>query len=376
MAWSLATRFAPAERADADVLAAEETFLDSMLGEDPLLDSVSEVLAILNEQRQVVYCNRRLLELLETTLGDVLGRRPGEALGCIHSDESPGGCGTTESCRQCGAVRAILKAQAGQQAVKECRILTHGGSALDLRVWATPMEAEGRTFTVFAAADISHEKRREALERVFFHDILNTAGNVQTAAELLRTREVGDPGPILEIIEKASSQLVDEIHSHRLLLSAEGGTLEASSESLSSLNVLERVRLQYEASDLARSRTLRVAPGPASLNFRSDPTLLARVLGNLTKNALEATEKGGVVTLGCREEEDAVVFSVNNPAVMERSTQLQIFQRSFSTKGAGRGIGTYSVKLLTEQYLGGQVWFESEEPEGTTFHVRLPQRPD
>lgn len=39
---------------------------------------------------------------------------------------------------------------------------------------------------------------------------------------------------------------------------------------------------------------------------------------------------------------------------------LRIFQRSFSTKGAkGRGLGTYSMKLFGETYLGGQVSFRS-----------------
>jgi len=58
---------------------------------------------------------------------------------------------------------------------------------------------------------------------------------------------------------------------------------------------------------------------------------------------------------------------------MPEAVQLQMFQPSFSTKGAkGRGIGSYSVKLLTEKYLQGKVWFVSREPEGTTFFVALP----
>jgi signal transduction histidine kinase len=48
-----------------------------------------------------------------------------------------------------------------------------------------------------------------------------------------------------------------------------------------------------------------------------------------------------------------------------------VFQRSFSTKGTGRGLGTYSIKLLTERYLGGRVWFESAEGHGTTFHAEF-----
>jgi signal transduction histidine kinase len=50
-----------------------------------------------------------------------------------------------------------------------------------------------------------------------------------------------------------------------------------------------------------------------------------------------------------------------------------MFQRSFTTKeGGGRGIGAYSVKLLTERYLGGWVTFSSSREVGTTFTVTLP----
>jgi signal transduction histidine kinase len=57
---------------------------------------------------------------------------------------------------------------------------------------------------------------------------------------------------------------------------------------------------------------------------------------------------------------------------MPRHVQQQLFQRSFSTKGGGRGLGTYSIKLLSERYLKGDVSFVSSQAEGTTFTVRFP----
>ena len=52
--------------------------------------------------------------------------------------------------------------------------------------------------------------------------------------------------------------------------------------------------------------------------------------------------------------------------------RLQVFQRSFSTKGSGRGLGTYSMRLLTEHYLRGSVGFTSSAAEGTTFFASYP----
>jgi len=58
---------------------------------------------------------------------------------------------------------------------------------------------------------------------------------------------------------------------------------------------------------------------------------------------------------------------------MPLEVQRQLFTRSFSTKGTGRGLGTYSIKLITEKYLQGTVSFVSNEEQGTVFTVRYPR---
>ncbi len=65
-----------------------------------------------------------------------------------------------------------------------------GQRTMDVRVVSTPIELGGERFTIMALTDISDEKRRQALERVFFHDLLNTAGAVMGYAELLREADL------------------------------------------------------------------------------------------------------------------------------------------------------------------------------------------
>ncbi|MCP4457600.1 MAG: sensor histidine kinase, partial [Cytophagales bacterium] len=60
-----------------------------------------------------------------------------------------------------------------------------------------------------------------------------------------------------------------------------------------------------------------------------------------------------------------------NDKYIKPEVQNQLFKRSFSTKGAGRGFGTYSMKLLGEKYLNGKVWFESTIKDGTTFYIEI-----
>ncbi|WP_156181150.1 sensor histidine kinase, partial [Desulfovibrio sp. TomC] len=108
-----------------------------------------------------------------------------------------------------------------------------------------------------------------------------------------------------------------------------------------------------------------------NVQITSDYTLLMRVIVNMLINALEATPEGGSITFGLQEDGDFAKFWVANKSVIPDHIQSQIFKRSFSTKGVDRGLGTYSIKLLTENYLGGKVGFTSEEPDGTVFWVKI-----
>jgi signal transduction histidine kinase len=106
--------------------------------------------------------------------------------------------------------------------------------------------------------------------------------------------------------------------------------------------------------------------------FKTDSALLKRILLNMAKNAAEATPENGFIKILCSRKPGKALFSVNNPGVISDDIRSQIFQRSFSTKGNGRGLGTYSMKLFGENYLKGKVYFRSNEKQGTTFIIELP----
>lgn len=370
----LPTEFAPAERGTPEEVERQSR----LFTEEGLLklfpDTVPDILLALNRHRQIVFANQRLYEFLgQPDSGQVLGRRVGEVLSCMHAFQSEGGCGTTEFCSVCGAVKAMLKSQEGLVDSQECSIERRdGGEALDLKVWATPVEIEGEPFSIYAINDISHEKRRRALERIFFHDVLNTAGGLAGLADLMEEAEGKERDELLGILRDTSHMLVDEIQSQRTLAAAEKGELHVDLEAVASPDLLRDVTEMCAGLTEAQDKNLVVDPAAESAVLVSDPVLLRRVVGNLTKNALEASRPGDTVTVGCRQEGDQLSFYVHNPVHMPRDVQLQMFKRSFSTKGPGRGLGTYSARLLTERFLHGSVSFTSTEKEGTTFCARYP----
>ncbi len=371
---TITSLFAPAERATPEKVSDQVQELSRETLVKTFLDHIFDMVVVLNQERQIVLANQSLLSFLNLQKSDsIFGLRHGEAFHCGHAYEREGGCGTTESCSTCGAVKAILASQEGSFAVEECRIVRIGDvEALDLRVFASPLLLKGEPYTVFTLMDISHEKRRRVLERLFFHDLLNTASGLRGFIELLKESDPEEAKRFSERLEALSSSMIEEITAQRDLSAAENGELKLSLDRVTSLQVLGEIRDLYRNHEVARGRQLTIDTNAANTAFESDLVLLRRIVGNMAKNALEASTQNDTVMLGCDVTDHAIEFWVHNPQSIPRDVQLQIFQRSFSTKGGSRGLGTYSMKLLSERYLGGSVSFTSTPGDGTTFRARIP----
>ncbi len=344
-----------------------------------LINAVNDLILILNSDRRILFANQNVIALFDVDNSEIAQKRLGEVLGCIHSTYHSDGCGASPYCEQCGALQTVKKAIEGTSSKEECRFLRKSGSfyeAMDFLVSATPISTGGSSVLVVTLTDISSEKRRRVLERTFFHDVLNTAGGVSGLTEYLV--EVAPPNiqPDLTIIREALNDLIDDIHAQKDLIAAEDNDLSLQFCNVSSGVLLDSARKTYERHPVAQGKHIICDNSCLRCNIESDEHMLRRILGNMVKNALEASLEGDTVVIACNDDDDHTIFSVNNPGHMPHEVQLQIFKRSFTTKGSGRGLGTFAIKLFTESYLGGTAWFTSSEENGTTFYVRIPNTPN
>lgn len=345
-----------------------------------MIEAIPDYVLVLNEQRQALAANGRFLKTFGSeTIESFVGRRPGEALGCAFADEGRDGCGSGPHCTVCGAAASIEQCQRLQtQVTRECHFSLgrDATAALDLLVVSTPAVIDGLRLTVCVIKDISDEKRRSILERLFFHDVINTAGGIRGLAALLEQGETSDPQQETEYkrwLVELAERLIGEIAHQQKLLAAEAGEFIPQLGLLDVASLLRELQALYARHEVAAGIHLELGMLP-DCRIESDVAILRRILGNLIKNALEASTKGETVTIAAAATAADVTFSVHNPGVIPEEVQLQLFTRSFSTKAAnGRGLGTYSVKLFGERYLHGRVAFESREPEGTTFTLTLPR---
>ena len=344
---------------------------------EQIFNSLPYIITVLNENRQVVFTNSKVLEQFNIDdLSNVLGKRPGEFINCIHSADLPAGCGTSKNCKVCGAVNTILGSISTNKKVKnECRITTRkNGSeiSLDFEVNATPFKFKGRNFTVFSMIDISNEKRRRVLERIFFHDILNTAGNIAGLIEIINdTTTEEDSKKLFKIVSGLSKEIIDEINSQRVLLLAESGELNLNLSTIDLLSLLEAIKNEFMLVQNNNCEIIIQFP-KEGLSLNTDRIILTRILKNMVKNAIEASSTFESVLMTVEKKHAFVRFTVYNPSYIPIESQLQIFKKNFSTKGFDRGLGTYSMKLLGETYLKGKLSFKSKKDEGTYFYFDHP----
>jgi signal transduction histidine kinase len=247
-----------------------------------------------------------------------------------------------------------------------------GEQPLELDVWCAPIEVAGQRFVLLSALDASDRIHREYLERSVIGQVAALASEIDFLATNLARAGVADRKEAMAVIAAAAKRLTTLAHAHEELTAAERGELSPAILQVSSLAILRSAVEDIASHPAALLRSVQIDPASDDAAFTTDPALVGKVLAHMLSNALEASPERASVTAGCLRSAGGLEFWVHNDGEMSRAVQLQLFQRSFSTKGPGRGFGTYLMRMLTERYLRGTVSFRSTQSEGTTFLARFP----
>lgn len=371
---SLPTDFLPAEKTHPELLELESEEIAGNKLLQVCIDSMPEFILILNRKRQIVGGNEKFLKTFELgSLSQIIGQRFGDAIACANALRSPSGCGTSVHCRTCGAVNSTINClETDSKSINDCRLTINANQAAEFEVTASPLKLGPYDFVILALRDISAEKRKNILERIFFHDVLNTAGGIQGLAGII-SEETNSSHEEVRMLLSLSERLIDEIKLQRDLLAAEKDEYSVTPLKFSARKFLNEMKHLYIGTAVAKEKIIEIDADTDS-EIYTDKLLLSRIIGNLLKNALEASSPGDTITISMIDLNTTINFSVHNPLVIPQKIQSQMFNRSFTTKTEpGHGLGTYSVKLFTEKYLKGKVTLESYIPEGTTVYVEIPK---
>ena len=342
-------------------------FFESSAVGSLVLDEVFCSIVVLNNVGQIVYFNKMFTYIAEKNQ-IVLGKRFGAYISCSNVAEGAKECGQATFCKHC----AVNQSLQGTAQIKEYEIsfLQKNNKVLELLIRPVLFEVMSNRYTLLIIKDISNEKRRRILERIFFHDISNTMTIMN--GHLLMLEKDKSNLIKFERVKKTYDKMWEEVKGQKILSDAENEELQIRFSPIEIQTFIQEIIILLQEIYKENRLLFESDKTLANVVIKTDETILRRVIVNMIKNAIEASSKESLVTIKIYVDKKNVSFMIHNEGYIPEEIQAKIFKRSFSTKGKGRGLGTYSMKLFTEKYLSGMINFESFEKSGTTFLVKLP----
>jgi signal transduction histidine kinase len=131
--------------------------------------------------------------------------------------------------------------------------------------------------------------------------------------------------------------------------------------------------IAYMKSRASEKVTFKVEMEEAKISFFVNESLFNWVIENLIKNALDAMDGVGNITIRAFKSSKNVVIDITDSGKgIPKSDFDNVFQPGFSTKKRGWGLGLSLVKRIVENYHQGSIYIKSSNENGTTFRIKLP----
>ncbi len=206
-------------------------------------------------------------------------------------------------------------------------------------------------------------EREQSFTATASHELRTPLAVIQGATEILTelTRERPAASKALVRIQRAASEMSEFIHA-LLMLARESQPDTEPGEACDISEILPRVA--EEQRELLNGRTVSVeCQCRESLRVQAPRSLVTIVVGNLFRNALAHTERGSVI---CEIRDRTLRIRDSGPGIAAEHMK-QVFDRNFTTRPGGYGMGLYVSKRICDRY-GWQLTLDSS-PNGTTASV-------
>ena len=161
----------------------------------------------------------------------------------------------------------------------------------------------------------------------------------------------------------------------RLEVIADRFSKVGSVPTLKLLDINEAVRSSCNYMSTRVSAKVRIVyqPAPEPLYVQMNESLFSWVIENLTKNAVDAMEGRGMITITTGRRKRHIWIDVTDTGKgIPKSRFKTVFSPGYTTKKRGWGLGLSLVRRIVETSPGGRIYVRSSEPgKGTTFRIEL-----
>jgi signal transduction histidine kinase len=220
---------------------------------------------------------------------------------------------------------------------------------------------------------ISHELRSPMTAIAGYLDLVNS-GKVgelnQKQAAFIKTAQTN-----LERMNQLVSDLGDisRIETNHFLLDL---------QPIDPIEVVNETAVVFESQIIAKQQNLIIEPEANLPHIQADRLRLIQILSNLISNAHKYTPDGGLITMQIeavvRKNQSVVQFTVKDTGIgIGDEEKARVFEKFFRSadrealRVPGTGLGLNITRHLINLHLG-QIWFESQLRQGTTFYFTIP----
>ena len=226
-------------------------------------------------------------------------------------------------------------------------------------------------------ADVEAQRMKDEFFALVSHELRTPLTSIMGYLELIL--DGNDPLPDqvrkrLGVVDRNASRLLRLVSDLLFVAQVEAGAFRLERRR-TDLQVVARASIEA-LRPRAVEKDLTVVDETTGSTAEVDPDRLGQAIDNLLSNAIKFTNRGGTVTVRVVDRSDGVDIAVEDSGIgVPAADQPLLFDRFYRSSNAGSikgmGLGLAITKAIVEGH-GGQLGFESQEGQGTTFRIHLP----
>jgi len=202
------------------------------------------------------------------------------------------------------------------------------------------------------------------------HEIKNPLTPMKLSVQSFKQRFNSKDPKIEEKIQDFSDTLVQQIDVLSSISTAFSHFAELPAQKNENIDIISTTKLALE---IFNEKNISFESKIDSLKVKIDRTTLIRIITNLVKNSIQATDnvsQAKIIVRIKKARDKAIIEIEDNGIGISRKNRDKIFEPKFTTKSKGMGLGLSIIKNLVTNY-NGEIDFKSTKGK-TTFKIELP----
>lgn len=348
---------------------------------EALFASIGEGVVATDVQGMVTRINQVALDLLKMKRADVLYKRFLSVIISVHDNGTP----------VVAFDRPIVKAfQNGTTVNARTLYRQKDGGLLPAQITVSPIIFRGRPIgAIEVFRDLTDEIENDKLKSDFIsiasHQLRTPLSAINMYTRMLRDGLAGELTseqlPYVQTVLTSVERMNVLIDTLLNITRIEAGGISIKPRQVQLDELAQEILTEFAPAAAAKDITL-TADLPARMKpMFTDSLLVKEICANLLSNAIKYTPEGGKVHFAMRDSAKEVAWSIKDTGYgIPENAQKNIFLKFFRAENivnkdvSGTGLGLYLIKNIAES-LGGELWFNSVENKGSTFHFMLPKSP-